>query len=208
LIAYCPEIYYLYGWSVVRTGDILKVIGDKGSEMEGNLNVWTIGHSTRTLREFLDLLKSNKVRLLADVRRFPASRKYPHFSQESLQCSLRQVGIDYVYFPELGGRRRPRPDSHNTVWRNESFRGYADYMETQEFRSGIERLSEIAFKQPLAVMCSEAVWWRCHRALIADYLKSEGAVVHHIMSEQKTVVHPYTSAARITEGKLEYSPPT
>ncbi len=114
--------------------------------------------------------------------------------------------LQYVPMPELGGRRRPRPDSKNTVWRNESFRGYADYMETEEFRAGIEKLSELASRKQTAVMCAEVLWWRCHRALIADYLKSRGAFVRHIISLQKTENHPFTSAARLTaDGKLTYS---
>ncbi|HSU24752.1 MAG TPA: DUF488 domain-containing protein, partial [Pyrinomonadaceae bacterium] len=150
------------------------------------LNIWTIGHSTRTLDEFLQLLAVNEISLLADVRRFPASRKYPQFNQDALKASLRDAGITYAAFPELGGRRRPRPDSRNTVWRNQSFRGYADYMETDAFREGVARLWKMACHERTAVMCAEAVWWRCHRALIADYLKSRGAAVHHIISLKKT----------------------
>jgi uncharacterized protein (DUF488 family) len=151
-------------------------------------------------------LTANEIGVLADVRRFPASRKYPHFNQASLQDSLAEAGIEYRAFPELGGRRRPRPDSENTVWRNASFRGYADYMETEEFREGISRLTDIARRTPTAIMCAEAVWWRCHRALIADYLKSCGATVHHIIGPGKTEVHPFTTAARLAEGQLRYSP--
>lgn len=172
------------------------------------MNIWTIGHSTRSAEDFLELLGANKIEVLADVRRFAASRKYPHFNQASLQKLLEEAaGIEYAAFPELGGRRRPRKDSPNTIWRNESFRGYADYMETGEFQKGIERLSDLAQRKRAAVMCSEAVWWRCHRALVADYLKSRGAFVHHIVNPGKIELHPYTSAARLSEGKLSYSPP-
>jgi uncharacterized protein (DUF488 family) len=174
--------------------------------MKAEMDVWTIGHSTRTLPEFLELLESNEIRILADVRRFPASRKHPHFNREGLQNSLADAGIEYVYISELGGRRRPKPDSINTVWRNESFRGYADHMETEEFRVGIEKLRGETSKGRVAVMCSEAVWWRCHRALIADYLKSSGSVVHHILAPGKIQIHPYTSAARLIDGRLDYSP--
>ena len=170
------------------------------------LNIWTIGHSTRTLDEFLQLLAVNEISLLADVRRFPASRKYPQFNQDALKASLRDVGITYAAFPELGSRRRPRPDSQNTVWRNQSFRGYADYMETDAFREGVARLWKMACHERTAVMCAEAVWWRCHRALIADYLKSRGAAVHHIISLKKTEDHRYSPAARLADGKLHYSP--
>ena len=169
------------------------------------INIWTIGHSTRTAEEFLVLLAASEIEAVVDVRRFPGSRKYPHFNPVILSESLAQAHIEYVPMSELGGRRRPRTDSKNTVWRNESFRGYADYMETEEFRAGIEKLSELAVRKRAAVMCAEALWWRCHRALIADYLKSQGAIVRHIMSLQKTKIHPFTSAAQIIEGRLSYS---
>ena len=116
------------------------------------------------------------------------------------------VGVEYVPLPELGGRRRPRLDSHNTVWRNESFRGYADYMETEGFRAGIERLLELARRKRTAIMCAESVWWRCHRSLVADYLKAAGVRVRHIMDGTNSEIHPYTSAARFRNGKLSYSP--
>lgn len=172
---------------------------------EATLTVWTIGHSTRSLEEFLDLLAANDIEAVADVRRFAGSRKYPHFGQDALRKALAEVGVEYVPFPELGGRRRPRPDSRNTIWRNESFRGYADYMETEAFRAEIGRLLELAHRRRTAVMCAEAVWWRCHRALIADYLKARGICVRHIVDAKKSEVHPYTSAARLRNGELIYS---
>lgn len=167
--------------------------------------IWTIGHSTRSLDDFIDLLAAHEIQALADVRRFPASRKYPHFNRDVLSAALAKANVEYVLLAELGGRRQPRPDSHNTVWRNESFRGYADYMETEAFRMGIERLHHVAPSKRTAVMCAEAVWWRCHRALIADYLKAAGVTVRHIMNASTSEIHPYTSAARIHEGKLTYS---
>lgn len=170
------------------------------------LTIWTIGHSSRTLDEFLGLLSVNEIQALADVRRFPGSRKHPQFNQDALRASLQEIGIEYAPLPELGGRRRPQPDSHNTVWRNESFRGYADYMETDAFRAGIEHLLALARRKRTAIMCSEAVWWRCHRALIADYLMSIGVCVRHILSETHSQVHPYTSAAHLKNGQLSYSP--
>lgn len=169
------------------------------------LTIWTIGHSTRTAAEFLDLLAANKVEALADVRRYAGSRKYPQFNPDLLRAALADVGIEYVAFPELGGRRHPRPDSRNTVWRNEAFRGYADYMETPEFHAGIERLLELARRKRSAIMCAESVWWRCHRSLIADWLKSNGIEVRHILAANKTEIHPYTSAARIDNGVLSYA---
>ena len=169
------------------------------------MTLWTIGHSTRTIAVFVTLLKENGIKLVADVRMFPGSRRYPHFSKPALEESLRQSAIRYEHFPELGGRRKPKPDSHNTAWRNGSFRGYADYMETEEFRKGIERLLELAREAgPLAIMCAEAVWWRCHRSLISDYLKARGMEVIHILDKNKTELHPFTSAARIIDGGLNY----
>lgn len=172
---------------------------------EEGLTIWTIGHSTRTLGEFIELLTIHKIEALADVRRFPTSRKHPHFDQVALGSSLPRVGVDYVPLPELGGRRQPRLDSHNTAWRNESFRGYADYMETEGFRAGIARLLDLAPRKRTAVMCAEAVWWRCHRSLIADYLKAMGVCVRHIIEGAKSELHPYTAAARFKDGKLSYS---
>jgi len=169
-------------------------------------SIWTIGHSTRERTLFEGLLTENRIQILADVRRFPGSRKHPQFGQDTLRESLADIGIEYVHFPELGGRRKPRPDSQNTAWRNESFRGYADYMETEAFRAGIQRLLAFAKKQRTAIMCAEATWWRCHRALISDYLKADGIDVWHILDASKCELHPYTSAAQIRDGKLSYSP--
>jgi uncharacterized protein (DUF488 family) len=168
------------------------------------MKIWTAGHSTRAFDEFTLMLSAYGIEAVADVRRFPASRKYPHFNQEYLSASLSSVGVEYLHIPALGGRRRPRPDSHNTIWRNESFRGYADHMETEQFRSGIEFLLELAGRKSTAIMCSEAVWWRCHRALIADFLKVRGVAVEHILSRDKSSEHPYTSAARVIGKNLSY----
>jgi len=166
--------------------------------------VWTIGHSTLALDVFLSLLQLNGINLLADVRSFPSSRRYPHFNRVALKNSLESSGIEYVHLPELGGRRKARPDSLNIAWRNESFRGYADYMETDAFREGIERLLALAQTKRVAIMCAEAVWWKCHRSLISDFLKASGANVIHINSTASTTPHPYTSAARIIDGRLSY----
>lgn len=152
----------------------------------------------------MGLLGSQSIEVLADVRRYAGSRAHPHFNPEPLAGALSEAGIDYRPFPELGGRRAPRPDSPNTVWRNQAFRGYADYMETVEFRAGLDRLVQAAREQRTAVLCAEAVWWRCHRSMIADALKARGIGVLHIMDAGKTVEHPYTSAARIVEGQLRY----
>jgi uncharacterized protein (DUF488 family) len=168
--------------------------------------IWTIGHSTRTIDTFVSLLEENGIKLVADVRRLPGSKRYPQFNIEILAKSLTDHGIRYEHLPELGGRRKAKKDSHNTAWRNASFRGYADHMETEEFRTGIERLLDLASKLgPTAIMCAEAVWWRCHRALISDYLKTRGVEVVHIVDANKREPHPYTSAARIVDGMVSYS---
>jgi uncharacterized protein (DUF488 family) len=172
--------------------------------MAAQLSIWTVGHSTLSVQDFIARLKSFEITLLADVRSFPGSRRYPHFNKESLSSALRDAGVRYEHFRELGGRRRPRPDSLNMTWRNESFRGYADYMETPEFRAGVERLLELVQQQRVAIMCSEAVWWRCHRSMISDYLKVKDFEVVHIMGEGKSEPHPFTAAARIVDGSLSY----
>jgi uncharacterized protein (DUF488 family) len=168
--------------------------------------IWTIGHSTREIDSFVSLLKENGIKLLVDVRSWPGSKRYPQFNKEALAESLSGQGIRYEHFPELGGRRKPKPDSHNTVWRNASFRGYADHMETEEFQKGVTRLLDLASEAGRAViMCAEAVWWRCHRSLISDYLKAHGIEVIHILDANKAEPHPFTSAARIVNGELSYS---
>ena len=167
--------------------------------------IWTIGHSTRNIDFLISLLEENGIKALVDVRSLPGSKRYPQFNREALSESLNARGIRYEHFPELGGRRKARPDSHNTAWRSISFRGYADYMETEEFRTGIERFLALARDTgPTAIMCAEAVWWRCHRSLISDYLKSHGVEVMHILDSNKIEAHPFTSAARIVNGELSY----
>jgi uncharacterized protein (DUF488 family) len=169
------------------------------------MRIWTIGHSTRGLDEFISLLKENQIKLLVDVRAFPGSKRYPQFNKEALAESLNAHGIRYEHFPELGGKRKSTQDSRNTAWRNASFRAYADYMETEQFQKGIARLLDVAEKAgSTAIMCAEAVWWRCHRSLIADYLKARGVKVLHILGANKVEPHPYTSAARIVNGELSY----
>ncbi|PZR79144.1 MAG: hypothetical protein DLM52_01620 [Chthoniobacterales bacterium] len=167
------------------------------------MRIWTVGHSTRALDEFLTILCAHDIHVIADVRQFPGSRRYPQYNKEQLAQSLANAGTNYVHFPELGGRRKPKADSRNMAWRNEAFRGYADYMETSEFRQGAERLIGMA-SQNTAIMCAEAVWWRCHRALISDYLKARGFEVIHIMNERRTKLHPFTKAARMVAGVLSY----
>ena len=168
--------------------------------------IWTIGHSTREIDIFISLLEANGIKLVVDVRKLPGSKRYPQFNKDALAASLNERGITYEHFPELGGRRRSKPDSRNIAWRNASFRGYADYMETEEFRNAAERLVDLANEiRPAVIMCAEAVWWRCHRALIADYLKARGVEVTHIIDLGKTELHPFTSAARVVNGELSYT---
>jgi uncharacterized protein (DUF488 family) len=168
--------------------------------------IWTIGHSTRAIEDFIAALEANAIKLVADVRLLPGSKRYPQFNREALARSLAERGIGYEHFPELGGRRKPRPDSRNVAWRTDAFRGYADYMETEAFGKGVERLVELAQKfGRTTIMCAEAVWWRCHRGLVSDFLKVRGIVVLHILDAKKTELHPYTSAAKIVDGALSYA---
>jgi uncharacterized protein (DUF488 family) len=175
------------------------------SKLTGAETVWTIGHSTRSLPEFLDLLSSHDIEALADVRRYPGSRRLPHFAREALEIELDKRGIAYQWFPELGGRRTPAPDSPNTAWRSAAFRGYADYMATEPFAEGLIRLVNLASGLRTAIMCAEALWWRCHRGLIADVLRWQGLDVVHILGSGSSSPHPYTPAARIVGGRLSYS---
>ncbi len=167
--------------------------------------VWTVGHSTRPIAEFIALLQSAAITIVGDVRRFPGSRRYPQYNQSALADALATEGVDYVALAELGGRRQPRADSPHTAWRNASFRAYADYMDTDAFRRGVDRIRTLAARGRTALMCSEAVWWRCHRSLIADYLKVRGYSVIHLLSPTKHEEHPYTPAARIVHGQLSYA---
>jgi uncharacterized protein (DUF488 family) len=166
--------------------------------------IWTVGHSTRSSQEFNEILLAHRINALVDVRSFPGSRRYPHFNKPELSHTLEAIGIVYSHCPQLGGRRRPSPHSKNTAWENSSFRAYADHMDSEEFKKGIEVLIELAWEKHTAIMCAEALWWRCHRSLIADFLKSQAFAVIHLLDSQKTVAHPFTSAARILEGRLSY----
>lgn len=167
--------------------------------------VWTIGHSTLGLDAFLEMLRTHGIRAIADVRRFPGSRCHPHFARAALQSSLPDAGIDYLWLPDLGGRRRARKDSHNDAWRNESFRGYADYMETETFEHALDQLQRMAQARPTACMCAEHAWQQCHRGLISDRLKVQGIEVVHILGKGRTQIHPYTEPARVIDGRLSYA---
>ena len=167
--------------------------------------IWTIGHSTHPLEEFLRLLEDHGIAAIADVRRFPGSRRHPQFGAESLPRSLAEQGIGYRWFPELGGRRRPVPDSPNVVWKNAAFRGYADYMQSADFHAALDALLAFGERQQTSLMCAEAPWWRCHRAMISDALKARGVRVLHIMGAGRVVEHPYTAPARVVGGQVSYA---
>ena len=169
-----------------------------------NKQIWTIGHSTRSIESFIQILKAYDIKVLADVRSLPGSDKFPQFNQDNLMVSLNENGIEYRYIPLLGGLRPAKKDSLNDAWRNKSFRGYADYMETDDFKKGINILVTLAGQKNTVIMCSEILWWRCHRSMIADYLKSEGWTVCHIRDEYTSEIHPYTSPAKIVGHKLTY----
>jgi uncharacterized protein DUF488 len=170
--------------------------------------IWTIGHSTRPIDEFTDLLRTHRISLLLDVRTVPRSRFNPQFNRDTLARSLRDAGFQYRHLPELGGLRKPTKDSVNDGWRNASFRGYADYMQTEEFQRALEALMTFGRDKNTAIMCAEAVPWRCHRSLIADALVSRGWDSRHIMSPEKAASHVRTSFARFENGTLTYPKPT
>jgi uncharacterized protein (DUF488 family) len=174
--------------------------------------IYTIGHSTRSLDEFVGLLRAHGIGGIADIRTVPKSRRHPHFSAEALGASLPLVGVSYRHFPGLGGLRKPRRDSRNSAWRHEGFRGYADYMETGEFRDALTDLitwaddawAERAGQGHVAIMCAESVWWRCHRQLTADALVARGVDVRHITGTGPAAAHKLTEFARVVDGQVSY----
>jgi uncharacterized protein (DUF488 family) len=166
---------------------------------------WTIGHSTRSEGEFFDLLGEHRIEAIADVRRYPGSRRMPQFGSSALQASLTARGLQYLWLPGLGGRRQPAADSPNIAWRNASFRGYADYLHTEPFAESLVELLNLGQGLRTAIMSAEALWWRGHRSLIADVLKSLGYEVTHILGPGSSSPHPYTGPARLVEGQLTYS---
>jgi len=174
---------------------------------QGTSTIWTIGHSTRDWPVFTAMLAEAGIEVLVDVRRFAGSRRNPQFSGETMARELPRAGIGYRPVPELGGRRRPAPDSPNDAWRNSSFRGYADYMMTPQWQAARDGLEALALRHRVAIMCAEALWWQCHRGLISDDLKARGWEVLHLAAPGRVEVHPYTSAARIIDGRLDYSAP-
>jgi uncharacterized protein (DUF488 family) len=166
--------------------------------------VHTLGHSTLTLEDFLGVLEAHGLDAIADVRRYPASRRHPHFAREALAASLAAHGVEYSWIPALGGRRPARPDSPHVAWRNTQFRGYADHMDGDEFREGLEGLLALAEGHRAAVMCAEAVPWRCHRQLIADALVARGVEVMHVTGRGKAEPHRLTPFARVDGDRVVY----
>lgn len=166
--------------------------------------MWTVGHSNRPIEEFLALLQGHGIHRLLDVRTVPRSRHNPQFNLDTLPETLAQHGISHLHLPGLGGLRRPRPDSINTAWRNQSFRGYADYMQTAEFQQNLNRLMDLAHTERVAIMCAEAVPWRCHRSLIADALSVRGFQVQHIMTPTRSDPHRLTPFAAVDGLNLTY----
>lgn len=172
--------------------------------VENNPVIYTIGHSTRTMEEFIAILKAYHIQLLADIRTMPGSRRVPQFNQENMKPTLKSAGINYIHLKELGGLRHTTKDSVNTGWRNKSFRGFADYMQTPEFTKGLDELIQLAKKQTTAIMCAEAVPWRCHRSLVGDALLVRGFEVEDIFSEKKEQPHKLTSFAKVNDEKIIY----
>jgi uncharacterized protein (DUF488 family) len=166
--------------------------------------IFTVGHSTRPIEEFVGLLRANGVEQLIDIRTVPKSRRNPQFNRDALPEPLERVGIDYLHMPELGGLRHPRPDSRNGAWRNDSFRGYADYMQTPEFAAAIEKLIELGGRKQTAIMCAEAVPWRCHRSLVGDALTARGVVVEDIIAGTGRKTHKITPFAQIDGTRVWY----
>jgi uncharacterized protein (DUF488 family) len=166
----------------------------------GPTRIFTIGHGTKPFDEFVESLKSAGIRLLVDVRTAPGSKRNPQYGRDSLERSLRNAGIEYRWMQELGGFRKPRPDSPNIALRNAAFRGYADHMETEGFREGLAQLERMAMELPTAMMCAESVWWRCHRRLLSDALAARGWSVEHLMPDGSRAAHVLQREARMQDG--------
>jgi uncharacterized protein (DUF488 family) len=172
------------------------------------VTVWTIGHSTRTAEEFIDVLAAHEIEAVVDVRRFPGSRRLPQFGSAALEGSLRDAGVSYQWIEALGGRRRPDPASPNDAWENEAFRGYADHTVSEEFAEGLFELLLTAHGLRTAVMCAELLWWRCHRRIIADVLVALRYEVRHIRDAGAVEVHELAPPAGVVDGVLTYAAPT
>jgi uncharacterized protein (DUF488 family) len=168
------------------------------------LTIWTVGHSTRAIDAFAAALAPYEIEAVADVRRFPGSRRLPQFAAPALRASLEERGVSYVWIPALGGRRRALPASVNVAWRHEAFRGYADHLASEEFADGLFELLMVARGLRTAIMCAEVLWWRCHRRLIADVLTALGVQVVHIREERSSTIHAIAPPARLVNGVLRY----
>ena len=168
------------------------------------MEILTIGHSTKTSSDFIELVRMHGVELIVDVRTVPRSGHNPQFNQDALMPVLAEIDVEYAHMKGLGGFRKPRPDSVNTAWHEESFRGFADYMETSEFEDNLKRLLDMAERKRTAIMCAEAVPWRCHRALISDALVARGVRVRHIIEKTQTSEHYLTPWARVEQGRVSY----
>jgi uncharacterized protein (DUF488 family) len=166
--------------------------------------IWTLGHSTRSIEDFLGLLTAHGIQRLVDIRTIPQSRRHPHFGQVSLARSLETAGLGYTHIRGLGGLRRPRPDSINTAWRHPAFRGYADHMQTAAFGEALDELIALGSRERVAIMCAEAVPWRCHRQLVADALVARGVEAREIESAMRTRTHELTAWARVQGGRVTY----
>jgi uncharacterized protein (DUF488 family) len=173
--------------------------------MSDSLELWGIGHSTRELGDFLDLLRAHRIEAVADIRRYPVSRRLPHFGAEALEAALTESGVTYVWMPALGGRRRPTPGAPATAWRTDGFKGFAEYLRTADFAEALDGLLNLASGFRTVMMCAEALWWRCHRRLIADVLVSLGVPVSHI-TDRGAEPHRLVSPARLADGMLTYAP--
>lgn len=173
--------------------------------MSVTLELWGVGHSTRELGDFLDLLRAHRIEAVADIRRYPGSRRLPHFGAEVLEAALSESGVTYVWMPALGGRRRPSPGAPATAWRSDGFQGFAEYLRTTDFAAALDGLINLAGGFRTVMMCAEALWWRCHRRLIADVLVSVGVPVSHI-TDRGAEPHRLVSPARMVDGMLTYAP--
>jgi uncharacterized protein (DUF488 family) len=172
---------------------------------DSEITIWTIGHSTRGIDEFIAVLRAHEIELIVDVRRFPGSRRLPQYSSDALAASLAASGIAYAWIPALGGRRRPDADSPNTGWRHAAFRAYADHVSSAEFAEGLAELLDVAHGMRTAIMCAEVLWWRCHRRLIADVLTFVGYNVVHIRDATHADTHELKPPAHLVRGRLSYS---
>jgi uncharacterized protein (DUF488 family) len=170
------------------------------------VTVWTVGHSTRTLEQFIRVLRAHGIESVADIRRFPGSRRMPHFTAPALAQALERQGVAYTWIAGLGGRRRPDPGSPNRAWRHPAFRAYADHLASEPFAEGLFELQLVAQGLRTAMMCSEALWWRCHRRLVADALVTLGFEVAHIGDENRVEAHRLAAPARLVRGELTYVP--